>query len=331
MNDLYVSASYPGSLSMTTRSDLMIYTRPATVDVAPSVTPIPLGTSRAIIDASVCDGTGMDPSGMTVSMLVGDGMQTETTIEVDDSGGATFTVWTSNLTGVIGGFIPVLLWTDGQGQDSGALRMMIPVKNDIPRITIWQPYDGQVLSTYSVTVRGYVSDASGLSSVVLILDGAMVTALPLDYGQESVYLDEILDISAGSHVLKVVATDIGGVSSEDSVTFTMVPPTVTVVRVSGPSSGVAWDFMAATDGAWSLVIQNSGLRAVTITVYDIGPEDVVFVTEERILLSGPDTDPSVPVYSSPVWMSAGHSYLITATPMGSVGSYAVLETQFSAL
>ncbi len=332
--DFNVMASYPGSLSMTSTQDILIYTTPTRVEATPMLVPLLIGSSF-YFEVMVCDGTEMDMSGVTVSVLSGDGMDQVITRAVNDDGIAGFPMDTCNITGT-SGFLPILVWTNGPGLDSGALRMMVPVSNDVPDINMMAPYDGQVLHEYNMEIRFSVWDYTGLQSVVMTMDDAPMSALPISSGQQFFYFDETVPVLPGIHTLKVVATDTSGLCSERTVTFTVEIdlPTVTVERLPGAStySTVNWDFEPFSDGLWSLEIHNFGLKAVDIVVYEVDyPAGTVSeVMQEKVMLKGADIDPSGIVYSTPFQMQDGHTYLISVTPMGSTGSYAVLETQFAA-
>ena len=94
---------------------------------------------------------------------------------------------------------------------------------------------------------------------------------------------------------------------------------------NGPPSTCAltWDFYAPLDGVWYAHVENHGMRWIIFDMVDITvPEVVIDRDMYRYAVYGDDFDiPSVPV-------TGGHTYEITGTPNGPLGTYVLVTDVF---
>ena len=98
----------------------------------------------------------------------------------------------------------------------------------------------------------------------------------------------------------------------------------------GPrANAVTWEYVPASYGIWTGVIINSGLRSLTVDVYDVtgGVSDQVM--HQKIRFAAYDAYPTGVVETTSVVMGLNHNYSITVTPSGPNGSSCTVDDSFA--
>lgn len=256
-----------------------------------------VGTEVPVVDDAL-------PAGQITNLVTGlvvNGVLTLALSATDDRGlsmirllidGATVRTWMPAGIGVLtwsntyvwdtrvlnnGSHVVALQVVDSSGQTTTAIYSLtlqnddVPVQGlEAPKVTIQEPLAGATLTGIE-TIRGYVTDDTGLYRVVLYVDGAAVrTWSPGGSSTRELQLNYALDTSAyadGAHTLSLVAWDIDGKSTTASVAITTSNPAISeLVLVTN---------VLSDSDAWPVVA--SGLTAkLALVTFQTGeiPEDV---------------------------------------------------------
>jgi peptide/nickel transport system substrate-binding protein len=326
---VYTVPSSPGALPLLSQSELVITPQKSATEGTPITSQVLMGDTF-VVEAMISDMYENPIDDMTVGMYAGTDHTVSGESVTDSDGEALFIIDTSGILGSEGGFIPVTFGTSGPGYSYSAARLMVPAKNPRPVVTITEPAEGAFVTDSTVTVRGTVSDSNGISSVWFYLDGDGPYFVWVEPGSTYADFEFTLEgLSDGPHTIAIEATDMLLVKAVELRSFE-VQGRILVVRNLGPSpeSTVSTTFQPDSDGLWRATIQNNGLRALLLTVYEVHDDgSETRVAQQKVSFKG-TADASV--VSAPVQMAGGHQYLILFTPMGPTGGSALVSMSFEA-
>jgi|GEM_PF-984815 len=326
---LWVIPAMPGTISLTSQSCLFIHPRATTTVGVPILTPVIIG-GPGQVQAMVATDDGLPLTEIMVGMTAGTDGTVRAEAAPDDLGVATFAIDTSRISSSEGGFVPVLFASGGPGYEYSSARLMVPVKNPRPEIVITEPAEGEELPDATVTIRGYVTDTNGISSVTVALDGSGY-AVPGNPGDAYWTFElTVSGLADGTHYVTVDAADSLGVSASAIRGFEVAMNYVVVVKLDGgpEDSIVSKEFRPATDGVWTATVENNGLKGLVIDIYDITTGEPVEVAHMKLSLAKYPAG-SV-VTTDHALMSGGHGYLIVLTPIGPEGGSATVTWYYSA-
>jgi hypothetical protein len=141
------------------------------------------------------------------------------------------------------------------------------VDNAPPTISGITPNDGALINTAAPTISATVSDASGIGSINMQLDGFAVT--PINY-VGTIVSYQATSLSQGLHQVSLTATDtLGNPPATKTWTFTVdsiAPAKVTGLTITSVSTnGVVLNWDSVNDAATYNVIRNGAKVAPTTT------------------------------------------------------------------
>jgi hypothetical protein len=249
----------------------------------------------------------------------------------DALGVAAFSADTSCILASEGGFVPVVLSSSAPGFSYSAAQLMVPLKNPRPEVTITQPYEGETLNEDTVLVRGYAQDANGIQSVAISVDGGAPVMVPGVAGDPYWTFElTVSGLADGEHTVAITAMDSLYVSGSALRGFEVGVNSVTLVKYGGgPSeSAVQVLFVPEADGIWVAFVENDGLKALEIDLYDLSSGLPVQVAHLKVLLGKYPTG-TVAVEET-VPMAGGSEYLLVFTPVGPEGGSATVAWVYSA-
>ncbi len=203
--------------------------------------------SKVTVSARVTDALGNGVPNIQVILTVGGGAVLETpTLGTDATGRCVFTIDTSQMGPIRAAFIPVSASAAGPGFTISSSQLAIPVRNPGPSVFVGSPLGAKVDSK-NVTLQGSVTTPLGLTSVTVKLDALAAETLQEATAATSVTLTKNFGTLAnGTHTLVINATDALGVSTESSVTFTVVTAAGggTTIITEKESATVPWALAA---------------------------------------------------------------------------------------
>ncbi|MCJ7606690.1 MAG: ABC transporter substrate-binding protein, partial [Thermoplasmata archaeon] len=209
---VYVNPSVNGALSLVSSSSIFIHPMTTVIQGEPIVDPVPVG-SNLTVTAAVSDFDGEIIEGVSVTMVADASGQVSGTSVTAANGSVYFEIHTDGILASEGGFIPIIFSTGGPGYAFSSARLMVPVQNIAPEITITSPEEGETLITPDVTVEGTASDSDGLESVTISLDGGDPYTISGDAGETLWSFELTLSgLGDGPHYVDVEAVDMYQVS-----------------------------------------------------------------------------------------------------------------------
>ena len=331
--DIRSVAEVPGmaAISLPSQSSVFINPQKATIECEPVVNPVLIGTP-AVVEALVTNVTDDLPiPDSHIEMFAGADDTITDSAATDADGRVSFAIDTSGITGSEGGFIPTTLWTSSGGYAYCSVRVMVPFTNPRPEITIAEPGEGAVLYSSTVTISGTVTDANGVASVTLAVDGGVPVILPIAMGDVSVSFEyTVHDLIDGPHAIVVEASDMLMVSSSEAQTFSVAATQFVLVRFDGPASGSAIETSLSpeNDCLWSATFENSGLRGVSVTLYEVVDDELAKIVRFKIGFYG---DTGGVFETPPVDLLAGHEYIMEFVPLGPAGGSAIVSISLETL
>ena len=231
-----------------TRYQFPITTRTVIVPHRPGLTVVEFkGTSAAgdapIVEISTPQDGDRFGEGRTVVLSGGasdqqDGMLSESSLE-----------WTSSLRGAlgtgeelrwssfaVGEHVITLTATDSDGNTAQASVLITIVANQGPSVAILTPADGAPLTEGDpIEFRGSASDPEDGS----LFGAALVWTSDLDGPLATDEYFVTSELSVGTHVVTLAATDRGGVTVTASITIEIAPNAAPTVAITSPSEGAS--------------------------------------------------------------------------------------------
>lgn len=191
-----------------------------TLDPVTEVTQI---GDKVVVTAHVKDAAGNGVPNIQVLMTVQGGGVLETpTLGTDSTGKAVFTIDTSQMGPVKAAFLSVSGSAAGPGFTIASSQLTVPLRNPGPAVFVGAPL-GSKVDNKNVTLQASATSRLGFTSVSVKLDSGTVETLVDATTNTSVTLMKNFGTLAnGTHTILINATDGLGVSTESSVTFTVV-------------------------------------------------------------------------------------------------------------
>ena len=222
--DMYVSAKMEGYISISSQTQVFLYTTQTFVSLAP-ITDIRQIGDVLLVEATVADINGAPLAYVPVELSVASGTVASPTQTTNSDGVALFAVDTSSIVGAKAAFVAMQAKAAGAGFDLSLATAMVPMQNAPSTISAGYPMDGdEEVDGTNVTFTGSVFDTNGIQAIALTVDGE-TTVLEGDVGAATWDIEEVLgELDDGDHVIVVNATDMLGVSSESTIEFTSVTP-----------------------------------------------------------------------------------------------------------
>ena len=169
------------------------------------------------------DEAGEPYADLPVTIGAGGGATVVTpTVMTDAEGVATMIVDTSEIADASAALVSISLATGGAPEGAGA-KMMVAVQNMGPEVEITSPAtDGEVTGP-DATITAAVYDNNGIATVTVKLDDEAATNVTVTAGSVAAAISKVLeDIGDGEHTVTITAVDSLGISSQATVTFTVV-------------------------------------------------------------------------------------------------------------
>ncbi len=158
--------------------------------------------------------------------------------------------------------------------NNGSGSVGIIIDDTAPEVTIEAPIDGTLIgATGDLPLNGTATDANGISSIVVLIDGSEVTGIVQVGDAYSLNIDHS-SLAEGYHEIDVIATDIAGWESEESTTFTIdrTPPTIQLDASAGRI------IIGETVTVSGSVADTNGVDTVTMTTGNGTPTEVSVVS-----------------------------------------------------
>ena len=221
--DLYVRPSAAQTITLYAQSKLIILPQQAFVSVDPIKDVQEIG-SLVTVKATVVNADGMPLPNINVELASG-GIVAQPLLLTDASGVAVFSVDTSEITGAKAAFLFVEAKARGPGYDPSSAVARIAVKNTPPAVSVLSPAASSTVVGPFVNLTGSVYDMNGIQVVTLKLDTGSATTVTGTAGAVSWDIKKLFEnVAAGEHTVRVNATDMLGVSTDVTVTFTVEEP-----------------------------------------------------------------------------------------------------------
>jgi len=221
--DVFAKASEFGAISMFAQNQVIMHVAQAYVTLDPVQDTQMIG-DKISVTANVANSAGAPVAMVPVELTASGGATvTQAAMASDANGQVTFELDTSGITNARAAFVAVQAKCGGIAYEVGLATMAIPVMNDGPTISVLSPAEDSEVVKKGVVMTGAVSDANGVQTVRLSVDGGAVTTVQGTAGETVWDITQLLgDLEAGEHSVLVNATDSLGVTSVVTVTFTAV-------------------------------------------------------------------------------------------------------------
>lgn len=205
------------------------------------------------------------------------------------------------------------------GYNNGAAFVDVLVDNDVPTADAGPD---QVVSEGDVVILSAAGsyDNVGIESCAWTIFDLDIVVL---FGSEVSYTFEV----PGTWPVLLTVVDVAGNVATDSVVITVTADAleIEIRKLEGnPSkSTVTWDLAPNLDSVLNLGVKNHGLRRLTVElfVFDVSAGQYALLWRDSVALSNSGT--IVYFESSPVLL-AGSMYRVMFTPLGDVGTWAVV-------
>ena len=222
--DMYVLAEVSGAMNIFSQTQIVIESIRESVylELDPMLEVYRIGDALEIT-ATVVDEAGEPYVDLPVTIGAGGGATVVTpTVMTDAEGVATMIVDTSEIADASAALVSISLATGGAPEGAGA-KMMVAVQNMGPEVEITSPAaDGEVTGP-DATITAAVYDNNGIATVTVKLDDEAATNVTVTAGSVAAAISKVLeDIGDGEHTVTITAVDSLGISSQATVTFTVV-------------------------------------------------------------------------------------------------------------
>ncbi|MBN1677134.1 MAG: hypothetical protein JW880_01205 [Candidatus Thermoplasmatota archaeon] len=242
--DVYVKAVLEGAVPLFAQTHIFIFVKRTFCSIGAIADVQDIGMWNLNVSAKVVDFAGDDVPYLGIDLTADPGSVYDGTPMTNDDGVGWFHVDTEPLENTRAAFMTVQLKTGGAGYDLSLAKMKIPLRNLAPSIVATMAVGdtntavlsgGEVEEGQNVTISVMVFDLNNLQSARVVVDG-VTTNLEILSGEVASrdaynptdtmkHFSAVLsDLEGGSHTIVVNATDALGVSSEQTITFTVVEP-----------------------------------------------------------------------------------------------------------
>lgn len=207
-------------------------------------------------------------------------------------------------------FVDVLVDNDGPTADAGLDQIVS--EGDVVILSAAGSYDNVGIESYEWTV--FTEDVVTL------------------YGPEVAFIFE----EPGTYEVLLTVVDVAGNVGTDTVVITVAAAVVTtefeVRKLDGnPSrSAVKWNLSPSSDSILNLAVKNHGLKRLTVEVFafDVSTGEYTLLWRDTVALGNSGT--IIYFEPSPV-LFAGGLYRVVLTPLGDVGTWALVYADISPL
>jgi len=221
--DLVVRPSAAQTITLFAQSKLIILPQKAFVSLDPIKDIQEIG-ALVTVKATVVDAAGNPLPNMNVELVSG-GIVAQSPLLTDASGMAEFSVDTSELSGARAAFVFVEAKARGPGYEPSSAVAKIAVMNTPPAVSVLSPAASSTVVGPFVNLTGSVYDMNGIQVVTLKLDTGSATTVTGTAGAQTWDIKKLFEsVAAGQHTVRVNATDMLGVSTDVTVTFTVEEP-----------------------------------------------------------------------------------------------------------
>lgn len=242
--DVYVKAVLDGAVSMFAQTQIFIFVQ-RTFSTIGAITDVQdIGMWNLNVSATVVDFAGEPIPDLAIDMTADPGTIFDGTPMTDEDGAGWFFVDTAPLENTKAAFMTVQLKAGGPGYELSLAKMKIPLRNLAPSIVAVMAVGdtntavlsgGEVEEGQNVTIDVMIFDLNNLQTAKVVVDG-VTTNLEIVSGEVASrdsynpadtlksYSAVLSGLALGSHTVVVNATDALGVSSEQTITFTVVEP-----------------------------------------------------------------------------------------------------------
>lgn len=244
-------ASVSGTVAMFAAQQVVMVAQQDLLSFDPILTVSGVGTN-ILVTAHVTDSAGKALTSIPVTVSVSGGATVNNpTLATDSNGVAVFSIDTSKMQGVNAAFIKVTGAAGGPGFMIAGATLALAVNNPGPTISVGSPLGADVLAD-NVTLNAVVYDAIGVETVKVTLDSGTSVTLTGTAGEVSWTVAHSFGaLKKGDHTMVINATDALGISTEKSVTFTVVKKSTTDM-LAWALAAVGWILFAAV-AVWMIM------------------------------------------------------------------------------